>query len=118
MSSGTTAGVDRPGNLTAYTETLRLLSKKGIRQFAKSDYGDQLTQSRLAGSDVVICMNRRIYDECQQIVILPAGTRIWSVADIGEPGRVAHTESGKNLRREEAYQEIVGCISQLIPEVS
>ena len=53
-----------------------------------------------------------------QNVILPAGTRIWSVADIGEPGRVAHTESGKNLRREEAYQEIVGCISQLISEVS
>ena len=118
MSSGTTAAVDRAGNLTAYTETLRLLAKKGIRQFAKADYGDQLTQSRLAGSDVAICMNRRVYDECQQIVTLPAGTRIWSVADIGEPGRIAHTESGKNLRREEVYQEIVGCISQLISEVS
>ena len=118
MSSGTTAAVDRPGNLTAYTETLRLLAKKGIRQFAKADYGDQLTRSRLAASDVVICMNRRVYDESQQIVTLPAATRIWSVADIGEPGRIAQTESGKNLRREEAYQEIVECISKLISEAS
>ena len=117
ISSGTTAAVDRPGNLIAYTETLRLLAKKGIRQFAKADYGDQLTQSRLAVSDVVICMNRRVYDESRQIVTLPAATRVWSVADIGEPGRIAQTESGKNLRREEAYQEIVDCISQLISEV-
>lgn len=118
MSSGTKAAADRPGNLTAYTATLRLLAKKGIRQFAKSDYGDQLTQSRLAGADVVICMNQRVYDECQELVTLPADTRIWSVNDIGEPGRIAHTEPGKNLRRDEVYQEIVDGVSQLISEVS
>jgi protein-tyrosine-phosphatase len=118
MSSGTRAAAHRAGNLNAYTATLRLLAKKDIRQFAKSDYGDQVTQSRLAGADVVICMNQRVYDECRQLVALPGGTRIWSVADIGEPGRMAHTESGKDLRREEVYQEIVEDISQLISEVS
>jgi hypothetical protein len=40
------------------------------------------------------------------------------VADIGEPGRVAHTESGKTLHREEAYQEIVEGINRLISELS
>jgi len=118
MSSGTKGAAERPGNLTAYTATLQLLAKKSIRQFAKADYGDQVTQSRLAGADVVICMNRRVYDECQQLVTLPDGTRIWSVADIGEPGRIAHTESERNLRREEVYEEIVAAISQLIAETS
>jgi protein-tyrosine-phosphatase len=114
MSSGTTAAADRQRNLNAYTATLRLLSKKGIRQFAKADFGDQVTQSRLAGADVIICMNQRVYDECRKLVTLPAGTRIWSVADIGEPGRIARTESEKDLRREEVYGEIVEGISQLI----
>jgi len=118
MSSGTNAAKDRPGNLTAYTATLRLLAKKGIRQFAKADYGDQVTQSLLAGAGAVICMNQRVYDECQRLVTLPADTRIWSVADIGEPGRIAHTESERNLRREEVYQEIVEGVSKLIAEVS
>ena len=118
ISSGTAAAVDRAGNLAAYTETLALLVKNGIGEFTKTGYGDQLTPSRLAGADVVICMNQRVYDECQQLVSLPASTRIWSVADIGEPGRAAHTESGKTLCREEAYQEIAENISRLISELS
>jgi protein-tyrosine-phosphatase len=118
ISSGTAAATDRAGNLAAYRETLALLAKNGIGEFAKTDYGDQLTPSRLAGADVVICMNQRVYDECQQLVSLPASTRVWSVADIGEPGRAAHTESGKTLCREEAYQEIAESISRLISELS
>ena len=118
ISSGTVAAAEREGNQTAFTETLGLLAKNGIREFVKTCYGDQLTQSRLTGTDVVICMNQIVYDECRQLVILPTSTRIWSVADIGEPGRFAHTELGKNLYREEAYQEIVEGISQLISEPS
>jgi hypothetical protein len=63
-------------------------------------------------------MNRRVYDECQRLVTLPASTRIWSVADIGEAGRIAHTEPGRNLYREEAYHEIVEGIGHLISEIS
>jgi len=118
ISSGTAAAVDRARNLAAYTETLELLSKNGIREFAKLDYGDQLTPSRLAGADVVICMNQRVYDECRRFVCLPAGTRIWWVADIGEPGRVAHTDEGRTRYREEAYLEIVDGIGELITELS
>lgn len=118
VSSGTAAAVDKTGSRAAYIETLRLLAKNGIREFAKSGYGDQLTPSRLVEADVIVCMNQRVYYECQDLVSLPASTRTWSVADIGEPGRVAHTELVRNLYREEAYQEIVEGISQLISELS
>ena len=116
ISSGTAAAVGRVRNRTAYTETLGLLAKHSIREFAKMEYGDQLTPSRLAGTDVVVCMNQRVYDECQQLVSLPDTTHTWSVADIGERGRVAHTERGKALYREEAYQEIIEGISRLVSE--
>jgi len=118
MSSGTAAAVDKSGNLAAYTGTLDLLAKNGICEFAKVGYGDQLTQSRLDGADLVICMNQRVFDECQQIVTLPATTRVWAVADIGEAGRIASTEPGKNRYREEVYEEIVDAIGQLISEIS
>jgi protein-tyrosine-phosphatase len=118
ISSGTMAAAHRPRNLAAYNETLRILAKHDIQQFAKTGYGDQLTQSRLAEADIAICMNQNVYDECWQLVTLPAGTRIWSVADIGEPGRIAHTEPEKQLRMEEAYQEIVEVIGQLILDIS
>jgi protein-tyrosine-phosphatase len=118
ISSGTAAAMDRGRNLTAYSETLKLLAQNGIREFAKTGYGDQLTPSRLAGADVVICMNRRVYDECQHLVSLPGGTRIWSVADIGEPGRAAPIEGGDARYRQEAYLEIVEGVGQLITELS
>jgi len=102
----------------AYLNSLGLLEENGIREFAKAGHGDQLTQSCLDGADVVICLNKRVHDECQQLVTLPADTRIWAVADIGEAGRVADTESGKDRYREEAYQEIVEAIDQLISEIS
>jgi protein-tyrosine-phosphatase len=114
LSSGTAAAADRARNQTAYAETLALLAKNGIREYAKNGYGDQLTPSRLAGTDVAICMNQRVYDECQPLVSLPVSTHIWAVADIGEPGRVAQTKRGKALYREEAYHEIVKGIHQLI----
>jgi protein-tyrosine-phosphatase len=117
ISSGTVAEVERAGNRAAYTQTLGLLAKNGILEFAKTGYGEQLTPMRLAGTDVVVCMNQRVYDECRQLVSLPASTRIWSVTDIGEPGRVAQTEPGKTLYREEAYREIVEGIDQLISEL-
>jgi protein-tyrosine-phosphatase len=118
ISSGTVAATERAGNHAAYTETLGLLAKNGIKEFAKTGYGDQLTPARLARADIVVCMNKRVYDECQRLVSLPASARIWSVADIGEPGRVAHTQPGKTLYREEAYLEIVEGINQLISELS
>ena len=117
LSSGTAAS-DKARNLVYYRKTLALLEEHGIREFAKADYGDQLTQSRLEEADIAICMNQRVYDECLQIVAFPAGPRIWSVADVGEPGRIARAESEEQLYREEAYQEIVKNVSRLVSDIS
>jgi hypothetical protein len=77
--------------------TLDLLEKHGIREFAKAGYGDQLTQSRLEEADITVCMNQRVYDECLRCVTFPVSPRIWSVADIGEPGRISNAESERGI---------------------
>ena len=118
LSSGTTAALDKARNLTNYRMTLELLGKHGIREFAKVGYGDQLTQSRLERADITVCMNQRVYHECLRCVTFPASPRIWSVADIGEPGRISNVESEREIYREEAYQEIVTNVDQLILDIS
>jgi len=62
--------------------------------------------------------NQRVYDECLQIVAFPASPRVWSVADVGEPGRVAYAESDEQLYREEAYQEIAMNVDRLVSDIS
>jgi protein-tyrosine-phosphatase len=118
LSSGTTAASDKARNLAYYRMTLDLLEKHGMREFAKAGYGDQLTQPRLAEGDITVCMNQRVYDECLRCVTFPANPRIWSVADIGEPGRISNAESEKEIYREEAYQEIVKNVDRLIFDIS
>jgi protein-tyrosine-phosphatase len=118
LSSGTSAALDKAGNLPYYRMTLELLDHHGVREFAKAGYGDQLTQSRLEAADITVCMNQRVYDECQRYPAFPASPRIWSVADIGEPGRIAHSESERRRYREEAYQEIVNNVDCLISDIS
>ena len=118
MSSGTSAASDKARNLVYYGVTLDLLEQHGIRQFAKAGYGDQLTQSRLEKADITVCMNQRVYDECLRCVTFPASPCIWSVADIGEPGRISKVDSERQLYREEAYQEIVMNVHRLISGIS
>ena len=118
LSSGSAATVYKAGNLVHYKMTLELLEKHGIREFAKDDYGDQLTQSRLEKADITVCMNQRVYDECLQCVTFHASPLIWSVADVGEPGRFAQAESERDLYREEPYQEIVNNVDRLIADSS
>lgn len=114
LSSGTTAALHKARNLVYYRITLELLAKHGIREFAKAGYADQLTPSRLERGDITICMNQRVYDECLQCVTFPASPRIWSVTDVGEPGRIVNSESERGLYREEAYQEIAENVNRLI----
>jgi protein-tyrosine-phosphatase len=118
LSSGTKAALNKSDNLVYYRMTLELLGRHGIREFAKGDYGDQLTQALLEKADVTVCLNQRVYDEGLQIATFPRSARIWSVADIGEPGRIARTESDQLLYREDAYQEIIKNVDQLISDVS
>jgi protein-tyrosine-phosphatase len=114
LSSGTVAAIGKVGNLAYYRMTLDLLEKQGIREFTKVGYGDQLTQSRLEKANISVCMNGRVYDECVGLVTFPARPHIWSVADLGEPGRISDVESERQLYREEAYHEIVRNVDRLI----
>ena len=116
LSSGTAAALDKAKNLAHYRGTLELLAKHGICESAKVGYGDQLTQPRLEGVDVNVCMNERVYSESLQLVIFSAGPRIWRVADIGEPGRILKVESEREFYREEAYQEIVENVDRLVSD--
>ena len=118
LSSGTVAALGKAGNLVYYRMTLDLLEKHGIREFAKVGYGDQLTQSRLEKADISVCMNSRVYDECLGLVTFPARPHIWSVADVGEPGRISSVESERQLYREEAYREIVRDVDRLISDIA
>ena len=88
LSSGTAAALDKAGNLVSYTKTLALLEKHGIREFAKADYGDQLTQSRLEKAGLAICMNQRVYDECLQVNIHVPGPRDWRAGVVMRCGGV------------------------------
>lgn len=118
LSSGTMAASDKARNLVYYRMTLDLLEQHGIREFAKAGYGDQLTQSCLEEADITVCMNQRVYDEGLRYVTFPASPHIWSVADIGEPGRISNAESEKKIYREEAYQEIIKNVDRLISDIS
>ena len=117
LSSGTAAASEKARNLVSYGKTLELLEKHGIRGFAKAGYGDQLTQSRLERADITVCMNQRVYGECLRYVTFQASPRIWSVADLGEPGRISTVESERQLYREEAYHEIVRNVDRLISDL-
>jgi protein-tyrosine-phosphatase len=116
LSSGTVATSHKAQNLANHRLTLELLKKHGMRGFAKVGYGDQLTQSRLDKADIIVCMNQRVYEECLQCVTFPTAPRIWSVADIGEPGRIPDGEPEARLYREEAYREIVGNVERLVSD--
>ena len=117
LSSGTAATLYKARNLANHKITLELLEEHGIRDFAKVGYGDQLTQSRLDKADITVCMNQRVYGECLRCVTFSHSPRVWSVADIGEPGRISDVESERQLYREEAYQEIARNIERLVSDV-
>lgn len=116
LSSGTAAASEKVRNLASYGRTLELLEEHGLRGYAKPGYGDQLTQPRVESADVTVCMNQRVYGECLRCVTFPASPRIWSVADIGEPGRISDDESERQLYREEAFREIVRNVDRLVSD--
>ena len=117
MSSGTKAGAHQERNRPNYQRTLAVLEAHGVREWAKAGYGDQLTQERAEAADLTVCLNRRVCDDCLDLVSFPVRPRVWSVADIGEPGRVADSDAVRQRYREEAYREITGCVDELIAEI-
>jgi isopentenyl-diphosphate Delta-isomerase len=79
MSSGTKA---RLNDVRISPYTVLILDKYKITKFASKNK-TQLTQSRLNEGDVTICVNRKVYRECQDEGFkLPQRTYIWDIDDV------------------------------------
>jgi len=117
MSSGTVANEYKTANKVNFQRTRTLLRRHGIEQFAKDHYADQLQKSQPIIGDVVVCMNRRAYDECMQLGKLPKYTLVWDITDIGEPGRIPSSVAERWKYMEDVYQEIVQDVDRLVRQL-
>lgn len=110
-SSGTNVDLGDANERRYFANTMALLKRHGIDQFAKP-LPEQLTQKRANDQDITVCMNQRVVDEAQRLVKLPAGTICWDVVDIGEGDRM-NTEH-RELYEEDIYQEIASRTNLLL----
>jgi len=114
MSSGTVADKYEGVNQQYLKGTTDLLKAHGIDSFVKEHLGEQLQRADIIPGDVVICMNRIVYDECLRFGKLPEKTFVWDVTDIGEKGRVALSAGERPRLAEEVYREIATNVDQLV----
>jgi protein-tyrosine-phosphatase len=98
-----------------FSNSMKLLDRHGIRQFAKS-VPEQLTQQRIKAGDAVVCMNQRVVDEANAIVELPLNILNWNITDIGEANRTVAESRGQY--EEEIYKEITDKVDELVEEMN
>jgi protein-tyrosine-phosphatase len=114
ISSGVCVDLNDSVERGYFQSTISLLERHGISQYAKQT-SDQLTQERVDGADVTVCVNVRAFDEASSLVNLPQDTIIWDVVDIGEGARALNKDI-KETRigyEEEIYAEITRHVNQL-----
>jgi protein-tyrosine-phosphatase len=111
MSSGTNVDLSDANERQYFANTMAILKRHGIDQFAKP-LPEQLTQQRADGQDITVCMNQRVVDEASRLVTLRAGTICWNIVDIGEGDRM--NTKHRELYEEDIYQEIVTRVDRLI----
>jgi protein-tyrosine-phosphatase len=114
LSTGTVASQYKAQNSTNFPRTLALLKMHGIEQYAKDHYADDIKQSLLDESDIVICLNKIAYDEAASSFKLPEKTYVWDVVDLSEEGRIATTEEERDAYMEDVYDEIVNNVNRLV----
>jgi protein-tyrosine-phosphatase len=112
-SSGTNVSRNDPLEKQFFENTIRLLARHNIHQFAKSD-SNQLNQSRGDNQDITICMNQRVIEEARNIVTLPSSIMNWDITDIGEGHRL-NTNDRENYE-EEIFQEIKQKVNELVKD--
>jgi protein-tyrosine-phosphatase len=116
ISSGTNVNWDDPQEKEYLANTLAVLGRHGIRDYAKTT-PDQLTQDRInSHQDIVILMNQRVIDEAKDIVILPSNINNWDIIDIGEGHRTDQTH--RESYEEEIYQEITHKVNKLVQTIN
>lgn len=115
VSSGTCVDLESEAEKGYFHNTLALLGRHGILQYAKP-LSDQLNQERIDGADITICMNQRVFDEASKIVSLPENTVVWDIVDIGEGARLVsdNTLDARIGYEEEIYGEITTRVDELV----
>jgi protein-tyrosine-phosphatase len=113
LSSGTVAARDRAKNEPYIPQIIAHLDTYGMGKFAKTR-PDQLTQERVNGSDVVICMNQVVADECMQLVVMPDNVLVWDITDVGEGERVLNAGEDEFRYFDEVYAEIIQEVNELV----
>ena len=115
VSSGTNVNWDDPQEKEYFDNTLAVLQRHGIKQFAK-DTPEQLTQQRIdTNQDIIIFMNQRVIDEASRLVALPSNILNWNIIDIGEGHRT--DQASRESYEEEIYQEITQKVDDLTKEM-
>jgi protein-tyrosine-phosphatase len=116
ISSGTDVNWDDPQEREYFDNTLAVLQRHSIKQFAKNA-PEQLTQQRIdTNQDVIVLMNQRVIDEASKLVTLPNTILNWNIIDIGEGHRT--NEASRELYEEEIYQEITQKVDELVSYTS
>jgi protein-tyrosine-phosphatase len=114
LSSGTVASQSKAANAGNFLITSALLKRHNIAHYAKHGYAEDLTQSALDTSDIVVFVNKIFYDEAARLFRLPVRTYIWDVDDVGEKHRLAADIAQREALSEEVYKEIVKNIDDLV----
>jgi protein-tyrosine-phosphatase len=112
MSSGTSINPHDAMQQVYFLNTIKLLEHHGIARYAKAK-SEQLTQKRIDGQDITICMNQVVIDEAERIVKLPCHVINWNITDIGEGDRVVPI-TGREPFEEEIYNEITAKVDELV----
>lgn len=111
ISSGTDVNWEDEKEKEYFFDTLTLLDRHGVKEYVKGR-PEQLTQVRANNQDITVCMNQRVIDEAEGIVVLPRDTLNWNVIDIGEGHRTDRASKAHYL--EEIYQEITQMVDELV----
>ena len=91
------------------------IDKYGVTEYAK-DEPDQLTQERLDGADITVCLNKIVADECNQMFKMPKDTIVWDVSDVDEGSRIVKPGESRYQFVEETYEEITHNIDELLKD--
>jgi len=116
ISSGVITDAFRESDRPFFEETTQLLTAHGLEEYIKDD-AEQLTQSRVDDTDVIVVMNDRAFSEAQDIVTLPKDTIVWDITDIGEGARTSGLEDGRQVE-EVIYDEIIVKVDELVKTIA
>jgi len=114
FSSGTVAEQYYESNIGSYRKTLDLLRRHGLEIYAKNHFGDQLTPERVTRKQIAVCLNTIVYDEARKICDLPQQTFVWNVIDLGEYGRVAHSDEERERYMKDVLKDIIKSANSLV----